>query len=413
MVTNFTFIPEIKMCCKVLLWALILLSRCTYVYAGFTGTSPPLPDSIAVKFNFRINHDDLDFGYLNNARTLRTLDSVYLSTRLPYIRQINVTVATSPEGALTYNLHLNESRISSIKKFLSSRYPYYQAAQHVFKVLPINWKSIYTAVSDDPEVPGKEKLLEVLRSDIDGKETIIRQIAGGRAFNYLLNKQLRERRAVEVEMLFSIHESGGSVTTQPMATVDIPKTDYKIASGSDYYTDSLRVHLKTNLLYDLALMPNLQVELPLGAGFSVNGTWIMPWWNAPKKPLYLQQHTGELELRYWWKKKTNFRNYMNGWFGGLFAGKGTFDFIDGERGYRGENYWMAGLSLGYTHKIASGLGLEYVLGLGYMQMNYRQFDYIDNCYYWKSDSKLNWVGPVKAAVNLIWTPSFFVQKRKL
>ena len=37
--------------------------------------------------------------------------------------------------------------------------------------------------------------------------------------------------------------------------------------------------LKNNLLYDLALAPNIEVELPLGKRWSLNVEYKCPWWS--------------------------------------------------------------------------------------------------------------------------------------
>ncbi|MFR5958536.1 MAG: DUF3575 domain-containing protein [Bacteroides stercoris] len=36
--------------------------------------------------------------------------------------------------------------------------------------------------------------------------------------------------------------------------------------------------LKTNLLFDVALIPNFEIEIPIGRHWSVNGEYMFPWW---------------------------------------------------------------------------------------------------------------------------------------
>lgn len=41
--------------------------------------------------------------------------------------------------------------------------------------------------------------------------------------------------------------------------------------------------LKNNLLYDLALAPNIEIEIPVGKRWSVNLEYKSPWWSAVAK----------------------------------------------------------------------------------------------------------------------------------
>jgi len=69
------------------------------------------------------------------------------------------------------------------------------------------------------------------------------------------------------------------------------KTDAQTFSDTNYQTDSIRMlfseennnyirplAIKTNLLFDLATILNVEVELPLAPNWSVAGEWIFPWW---------------------------------------------------------------------------------------------------------------------------------------
>ena len=55
--------------------------------------------------------------------------------------------------------------------------------------------------------------------------------------------------------------------------------------------------LKTNLLYDVALVPNIGAEFYLGRGWSLGGNWMYAWWNSKKRHNYWRLYGGELEIR--------------------------------------------------------------------------------------------------------------------
>ena len=57
--------------------------------------------------------------------------------------------------------------------------------------------------------------------------------------------------------------------------------------------------LKTNLLFDAALMPNVEIEVPVGKRWSVNGEYAFPWWQFDRGKYCMQVLMGGLEGRYW------------------------------------------------------------------------------------------------------------------
>ena len=50
------------------------------------------------------------------------------------------------------------------------------------------------------------------------------------------------------------------------------------ASGSGHPATHPLFALKTNLLFDVALIPNFEIEIPIGRHWSVNGEYMFPWW---------------------------------------------------------------------------------------------------------------------------------------
>lgn len=50
--------------------------------------------------------------------------------------------------------------------------------------------------------------------------------------------------------------------------------------------------LKNNLLYDLALAPNIEIEIPVGKRWSVNLEYKSPWWSNSSKEICYQLISG-------------------------------------------------------------------------------------------------------------------------
>lgn len=194
------------------------------------------------------------------------------------------------------------------------------------------------------------------------------------------------------------------------------------------------------MLFDLATLFNVELEVPIGKHFSVMGEWIFPFWGglgnrggvAPL-PAYSESYTlqmlsGGLEGRYWFPraKKIDKRarkwgdyNPLNGWFLGLYGGAGIYDFQRHGKGMQGEFYITTGISGGFAHPIGRHLHLEYSLGIGYLSTDYYNYhaenglkvvDLLPDGAY--DRRKQTWFGPTKVKVSLVWIPQFKVKKRK-
>ena len=55
--------------------------------------------------------------------------------------------------------------------------------------------------------------------------------------------------------------------------------------------------LKTNALYDLALIPNIGAEVTLGKQWTVSADWMYTWFSSNKRHRYWQGYGGYLTVR--------------------------------------------------------------------------------------------------------------------
>ena len=172
--------------------------------------------------------------------------------------------------------------------------------------------------------------------------------------------------------------------------------------------------LKTNLLFDAALMPNVEIEVPVGKRWSVNGEYAFPWWQFDRGKYCMQVLMGGLEGRYWLgsRKSREDREVLIGHFLGLYAGGGKYDLQWGEKGYQGEFFIAAGVSYGWATRIARHLHLEFNIGIGLLRTDYRHYHARDNyqTLLWQENGKYTWFGPTKAKISLVWLLNRRVKK---
>lgn len=168
--------------------------------------------------------------------------------------------------------------------------------------------------------------------------------------------------------------------------------------------------IKTNMLYDVALVPNLGAEFYLGKNISVYGEWMYAWWSNNKRHHYWRIYGGDAGVRWWFGKKAHTKP-LTGHHLGIYGGALVFDFEWGDTGYMGGKpggtLWdrclvNSGIEYGYSLPIGSHLNIDFTIGLGYLGGNYIKYYPFDNDYYREKEYKMRFFGPTKAEISLIW-----------
>lgn len=176
-----------------------------------------------------------------------------------------------------------------------------------------------------------------------------------------------------------------------------PVVEPAAAEKKPYY-----IGVKTNMLYDLAIIPNVGVEFYLGKNFSVVGNWMYSWWKSDKKSWYWRTYGGDLGVRYWFGKAAK-EKPLTGHHLGLYGQILTYDFEVGGRGYLGDRWtYGGGLEYGYSLPIARRLNIDFNLGVGYLGGEFKEYLPIDGHYVWQATKYRQWIGPTKAEISLVW-----------
>ena len=168
--------------------------------------------------------------------------------------------------------------------------------------------------------------------------------------------------------------------------------------------------LKTNLLYDAALVPNGALELYLGKQWSGVFNWVYAWWSKHPTNFYWRIYGGDIELRRWFGKKAE-EKPLTGHHAGIYIQAATYDFEFGGRGEMGgvpggsiwnrTNYGL-GISYGYSLPITRRLNIDFGIGVGYFGGIYYKYIPQDGKYKWQSTNRRKYFGPTKLEVSLVW-----------
>lgn len=171
------------------------------------------------------------------------------------------------------------------------------------------------------------------------------------------------------------------------------------------------ISVKSNLLYDAVLLPNLSVEIPFGRkrnwSVAIDGNW--SWWNTGADDYnYHRIQMAGIELRRWFANRTG--NPLNGWYAGIYGYGGDYDirlFADDNSDIGQQSPWSysGGLTLGYALPVGRRFNLEFGLGAGFLGGTYKKYtvsDCEDGVFPLLSTHRRSYFGLTKASVSLVW-----------
>lgn len=162
--------------------------------------------------------------------------------------------------------------------------------------------------------------------------------------------------------------------------------------------------LKSNLLLDAVLIPNIGTDISLGRGLSIGLDWHYAWW-TDRDRLWWQTYGGMVHAD-WWPEHRR-KDPLLGHRIGLYAQMFTYDF---ELGGKGEiaSRWNhgGGLEYGYSFMISEHLNLELLMCLGILSGRYERYHPDDITgevhHVWESTHYRHYVGPAMMQMNLVW-----------
>ena len=402
--------------------------------------------------SYPIGSSRVDPSFGNNPLELSALGRflhLSLGDTLLVVRQVSLTGYCSPDGAEGFNERLSRDRARRLCDYLRQDDPFFRLYPVDVSWQGADWQGLRGLLSESVYPWGGEAA-RIIDSDepYERKKLYLTALDSGRAHEVIYNLYPLLRR-VEVKISYDV------VAMRAKGFVAPPEVDAGLLSGEvpvakpvfphepgPSYCDTLiyviekpavfqkrhRPHekqqpgpfravnplfaLKTNLLFDAVLAPNVELEVPLGNRWSVLAEYTFPWWLSRTDEWCYEMLQVGLEGRYWlgdrsYTKNGSPRNLLTGWFVGVYTGAGYYDFqLNRNEGYQGEFYIAAGAGGGYACRLSRRLNMEFSVGLGALSTKYRKYEVVRGADKTElgrqSYGKLFWVGPTKAKVSLVW-----------
>ena len=404
-------------------------------------------DSLRTTVYYRTASSRLELPYMDNDRHLGALsDSIRGLGADPAVvlRRILIQASASPEGNTAFNKELARKRGEDLRDYLKNNL---SLPDSVFTLQPQGegWDELAEKLGRT-DAPWREKALTIIRDTpewvvregkvVDGRKRQLMNLEGGRAWQYMkenLFDSLRSGALVvcEVERIERVkpepEPAQAELKPAPEPAADNAMNPDDTADASEKEIDTTAtlynkedetipqdntdkeetekkpffMAVKTNLLYDVALVPNVGVEIYLGQGWSIGGNWMYAWWRNDSKHRYWRIYGGELDIRKYFGRKAA-EKPLQGHHLGIYAQGLTFDFETGGKGYLSDFSYGFGLEYGYSLPVAKRLNIDFGIGIGYDGGKYKVYNPEDGHYVYKETKQRHWFGPAKAEISLIW-----------
>lgn len=427
--------------------------------------------SDSVKVYFRVGYSQFDPAFDDNGKAMdRFINLIIKANKSNEIDSIVVRGYASPDGNSEANARLSRLRCSTVADLISARA---NVRPSKIKTFPegIAWGELRKIVYDNPNVPSRERILNILDNVpvwvfnrqgaiVDGRKKQLMELDRGETYRWLLTNifpLLRNSVAISLytkdtkkectsiaedtepsdiadnsdknlltiesdelnltELLNPADSSELNISSEVM-TIDYgDQQATNITSALEHYVASANgkprpfyMAVKTNMLYDAALIPNLGAEFYLGKNVSLYGEWMYAWWDNNSKHRYWRLYGGDLGLRWWFGKKAHSKP-LTGHHLGIYGGIVTFDFETGDTGYMGGkpggtlwDRWLlyTGVEYGYSIPVGKRLNIDLSIGIGCITGNYIKYFPFDNDYYFDKEYHMLNFGPTKAEISLVW-----------
>lgn len=399
-----------------------------YIAVSLSGlvSAGELTDSAEI--HFRQSRSVLEPEFKNNRVALDSISNrmdMFEREGSDYrLKSVKVIGGASPEGSVDINRRLSERRAESIFRYFSG-YVVMPDSITSFDFIGRDWKGLYELASVDSNVPYRDDVMKLV-SDIlvsireDGSDNAgnllrLKQLHSGIPYDYMYRNifpKLRESRLyIEYEpVIRHIAQIPAPLPTLLPVAFDMHCPLINAHVNPSNPSRPFYMALKTNMLYDAVALPNIGAEFYLGKNWSIAANWMYGWWDNDHSHRYWRAYGGDLTLRHWFGHKAE-EKPLTGHHLGIYGGVVTFDFEFGGTGYMGglpgRTLWdrcclTAGVEYGYSLPVSRRINIDFTIGLGYLGGKYIKYVPVGPYYKWESTNRLNWFGPTKAEVSLVW-----------
>lgn len=382
----------------------------------------------SVRVYYRQGYRTVDLDYRENRaaleRFMKVVREAYAAGR---VDRLVVQAYTSPDGMNRSNERLAVNRAACMEVFIMERTGVPDTCIEK-RAGGIAWELLRELVAASGASYRDEVLrildrVPVLVYDaagrvVDGRKKRLMDLRGGEPYREMLGTLFPELRSALAVSLYVKADSvmlpvaevkegvSGEVVSGEVATREEEPRREEPERVGEHEPERMAepakdpaycMAVKTNLLYDAALMPNVEVEWLFHPRWSVSLEADVAWWKKDSKHKYYQVWAVSPECRYWFRTRAPW----HGQYVGVMAGGGAYDLENGHTGYRGEAGFV-GATYGFMWPIGRRMSFDAEAGVGYMHTRYKEYEPLDNHYAYRRTRRMNYVGPIKLKFSIVW-----------
>jgi len=392
--------------------------------------------------DFVVNMTELRPDYHHNQRELEKIRNAIDSIRYDENnRMTSITIKgyASPEGSYKNNERLAKGRSERLTRYLIEEYGLDdKLIQTAYE--PEDWEGLRRYVAES-FLPHREQILDIIDHSTEDPDTKLRRIEKtypGDYHDILINAMPYLRHSdyhIDYEKTMSRTIAGrndsiyGLPQAQPMDVGAMPKS---------FKTYEPLFALKTNLLFDAIMAPNIEIEIPFGKDrkWSIMIEDWFPWYlfnrNAKQGsnpyrllgvPYYSTDAKGYqdayevwligAELRRWLGKCPTQRPVLTGTFWGVYVAGGKYDIERKSHGNQGE-FVSIGATFGHSWVLGRHWNLELSGSIGVLFGPRRHYhgEFDDTHLIWQFSDNIFYAGPTKLKLSLVYVFNNFFKKKK-
>ncbi len=287
---------------------------------------------------------------------------------------VKVTGSYSPEGDFSFNTDLAHDRARSLADMVGGVVP--DSCLTLMVRHPFGQKAPYPLLRS-------AELCILYRDEEVAADTLTLPLPGGLALSTT---------------------SGGDAGAVAGERAEAPSCSVAPSLPPREYNPWSRIFLYTNMLYDVALTPNLGVGMGVTDRLTVTADWMWARWSNRDRRRYWRIYGGDLELRYRIGPARD-GSPLAGHHIGVYGSLACYDFQAGRShtGVLSDRYnYAVGVSYTYSLPLSARFNIDFSLGVGYLWGTYKKHTPIDDCDVWLSTHRMRWFGPTRVGVSLVW-----------
>ena len=363
--------------------------------------------------SFPVNKTEVNPDFRNNRleleRLSQTIDSVAGDSTIEILR-IQVKGFASPEGSYANNDRLARERTSSLTRYIIANTQVSPVLFHTGYEAE-DWQGLRNFVDSTSMLAHRSELLSMIDSEMDPDEKL-KLIATTWPDDYkmLAQEAFPLLRHTDYQIDYQLKEVKEEKAEEKPDTTYLLITDSLaqtlVCTQKRFTTYKPLLALKTNMLYDLALAPNIEVEIPFGRNrrWSAMAEYLNPWWRLDKLNYAYEIQEAGVELRRWLTPRCDdSRPWLSGSFLGLYVASAKYDIEYNGVGDQGE-IWSVGATWGYSWPLNRRLNLEFSVSAGYVNGERRHYnaEFESSHLIYKYTKNVGYFGPTKLKLSLVW-----------